>query len=223
LLKISIICSGPDHPVNAVLNDWLTKNRTNYELELVENTSNLREQGDFLFLVSCSEFVEKEIRERFTHTLVLHASDLPHGRGWSPYIWEVLNGKQYITLTLLEAADSIDSGKIWIKEKIELSGTELLTEINALLFAAEIKLIEMALSQHTDITPTLQPLNILPSYYPKRCPKDSRIDINKTIENQFNLLRVCDNERFPAFFDRDGYRYTVKVEKSCKIISGKNE
>jgi len=213
LLKISIVCSEPKHPVNIVLNDWITINQSNYELELVENISNLRERGDFLFLVSCSEIVEKNIRERFTHTLILHASNLPQGRGWSPHIWDLLNGSQYITLTLLEAEDSIDSGKIWIQEKIPLSGNELLNEINVLLFIAEIKLIELALSQYDNITPTPQPINIEASYYPKRTPEDSRIDINKSLDSQFNLLRVCDNERYPAFFERDGYRYIIKVEK----------
>ncbi|NQY86537.1 MAG: UDP-glucuronic acid dehydrogenase [Colwellia sp.] len=223
MLKISIICSDPEHPVNIVLNDWIEINRTNYELQLVECASNLREQGDFLFLISCSEFVKKNIRDRFNHTLVLHASDLPHGRGWSPHIWEILNGAQYITLTLLEAADSIDSGKIWVKEQIPLAGSELLEEINTLLFTAEIKLIEFAINQYVDITPAVQPLNISPSYYPKRNPKDSRIDINKTLDSQFNLLRVCDNERFPAFFERNGYHYAVKIENLGKIGNRKND
>lgn len=223
MLKISIICSDSKHPVNIVLNDWITINQTNYELELVENISNLREQGDFLFLVSCSEIVEKSVRERFTHTLILHASDLPHGRGWSPHIWEILNGAQYITLTLLEAEDSVDSGKIWIQERIPLSGNELLSEINVLLFTAEIKLIELALSQYANITPTRQPITIGASYYPKRNPEDSRIDVNKPLESQFNLLRVCDNERYPAFFERDGYRYTLKIEKVDTTGKIKNE
>lgn len=217
MLKISIICSDPQHPINIVLNDWAENNKAHYEIQIIESVLNLREQGDFLFLVSCSEFIERKIRERFTHTLVLHASDLPRGRGWSPHIWDILKGASFITLTLLEADDSIDTGKVWAKEKISLSGHELLDEIHSLLFAAEIKLIELALKQYDYITPTLQALNIAPSYYPKRSPDDSRIDINKTLDSQFDLLRVCDNKRFPAFFDRDGHRYVLKVEKLDKI------
>jgi methionyl-tRNA formyltransferase len=53
-----------------------------------------------------------------------------------------------------------------------------------------------------------------PSYYPRRRPDDSRLDPNKTLAEQFNLLRVVDNERYPAFFEHHGQRYLVKVEKS---------
>jgi len=50
------------------------------------------------------------------------------------------------------------------------------------------------------------------SFYPKRTPKDSNLDINKTIKEQFNLLRIVNNEEFPAFFEIDGHRYALKIE-----------
>jgi len=223
VLNISIICSDPNHAICKVLKKWVAIQTKYYNLEVVHNSAELREQGDFLFLVSCSEFIEKKVRDRFTHTLILHASNLPYGRGWSPHVWEILNGAPYITLTLLEAEDTIDSGMVWIKEKIQLSGHELLDEINALLFSAEIKLIELALNQYEQIRPKQQSSDIAPTYYPKRNPKDSCIDISKPLNSQFNLLRVCDNDRFPAFFERDGYRYTLKIEKVGKVKSEKYE
>jgi methionyl-tRNA formyltransferase len=51
------------------------------------------------------------------------------------------------------------------------------------------------------------------SFYPKRSPADSMIDINKTIIEQFNLLRIVDNERYPAYFDWLGKRYYLRIEK----------
>jgi methionyl-tRNA formyltransferase len=36
------------------------------------------------------------------------------------------------------------------------------------------------------------------SFYEKRTFKDSEIDITKNIEDQFNLLRIVDNEDYPA-------------------------
>ena len=50
-----------------------------------------------------------------------------------------------------------------------------------------------------------------PTYYKKRSPQDSQLDISKSIEEQFNLLRVVDNEKYPAFFVKDGVRYVVKI------------
>ena len=36
----------------------------------------------------------------------------------------------------------------------------------------------------------------------KRTPADSEIDPGKSILEQFNLLRIVDSERYPAFFYR---------------------
>ena len=47
--------------------------------------------------------------------------------------------------------------------------------------------------------------------YPRRRPKDSELDITKTIEEQFNLLRIVDNEKYPAFFNIDGKEYILKI------------
>lgn len=52
------------------------------------------------------------------------------------------------------------------------------------------------------------------SFYPRRRPEDSRIDIGKSIKDQFDLLRVVDNERYPAFFEYNGCRYVLKIERS---------
>ena len=37
------------------------------------------------------------------------------------------------------------------------------------------------------------------TFYSRRNKEDSELDIKKSIESQFNLFRVCDNEKYPAF------------------------
>ncbi|WP_287162823.1 hypothetical protein, partial [Clostridium sp.] len=51
------------------------------------------------------------------------------------------------------------------------------------------------------------------SFYIKRGPKDSKLDINKTIKEQFNLLRIVDNERYPAYFMFNNKKYIVRIYK----------
>ena len=53
------------------------------------------------------------------------------------------------------------------------------------------------------------------TFYKKRTAKDSKLDINKTINEQFNLLRIVDNENYPAFFYKDGKKYILKIEEEC--------
>ena len=37
---------------------------------------------------------------------------------------------------------------------------------------------------------------------------------SRSIAEQFDLLRVADPQRFPAFFDLRGHRYLVRIEKA---------
>ncbi|TBR37476.1 UDP-glucuronic acid dehydrogenase [Marinomonas agarivorans] len=221
-MKITLLCSNKQHPVYPYLAQWKANNEHHYDIDLISHTSeiksyNTKAQSDILFLISCTELITENIRALFRHTLVLHASDLPEGRGWSPHIWDILNGKNELTLALLNAEDKVDTGDIWQKQKITLDGTELFDEINTLLFKAELELISWACNNIDTVKPVKQPehaeMDSGVSYHQRRTPEDSELTISETIENQFNLLRVCDPDRFPAFFYYKGQKYNIRIEK----------
>lgn len=211
-MKITLLCSDELHPVNAWLDRWVTLNRSKHEISQVRRKKDLP-GGDILFLISCGEIVQAHDRAAYKATLVLHASDLPRGRGWSPHIWEIVAGADKITLSLLEAEDKVDSGRIWKKKSIPIPKGALWNEINELLFDAEIELIDAAVQEFETIVPTLQDPNIEPNYYRLRTPSDSQIDPQQSIADQFNRIRVCDPNRYPAFFELHGHRYLIKLEK----------
>ncbi len=211
-MRVSIVCSNPSHPVNAYLLQWIECRRQAHDIELVRKKSELT-GGDILLLVSCSEIVTAEDRVQYGVSLVLHASDLPRGRGWSPHVWDLSAGAAHITLSLLEAQDKVDSGRIWKKTHIPVPPTALWDEINHLLFTAEIRLMDFALDSYGRIEPQDQAADVEPTYFRLRTPKDSCIDPHRTIAEQFDLIRVCDPIRFPAFFEFRGQRYALKLEK----------
>ena len=210
-MNISILTTHIKHPVNAYLENWAKKNQ-NHQINIVHSKEEL-DSGDILFLISCSEIISKLQRDRFEKTLVVHASDLPHGRGWSPHVWEIINGATNITLSLLEAADKVDTGDIWKKISVPIPKTALCDEINELIFDSELRLMDFAIENYNTIESKKQ-TNIDSTYWPKRSPKDSEIDINQTISEQFDLIRVCDPQRFPAYFYKDGVRFNIKIEKN---------
>ena len=144
--------------------------------------------------------------------MVIHASDLPKGRGWSPHIWEIINGAKFLTISLLEAADKVDSGRIWKKLKIDIPETALWEEINQILFDAELQLMDFAVANSSRVITCEQP-DMEPTYWPRRTADHSELDIHKTIDDQFNLLRICDVNRFPAFFYKNGVKFKVLVEQ----------
>lgn len=166
-------------------------------------------KGDILCLLSCEQIFKR--LDLNSHNLVVHESALPQGKGWSPLTWQILEGINNIPITLFEAAEAVDAGPIYLQDTMEFRGHELINELRA---EQGKKTIELIL-RFIDNIKTIKGIPQLgtSSYYKRRIPKDSELDINKTIADQFNLLRVSDNERYPSFFIKDGVKYIVKIEK----------
>lgn len=211
-MNITILCSDETHPVNRYLDVWLNNTRHRRTITLVRSRSELT-GGDFLFLVSCSELIGVEHRRKYRYTLVLHASDLPKGRGWSPHIWDIIEGGESITLSLIEAEDKVDTGRIWLQRKIPVRKTALWDEVNHLLFTAEIEMMDEALSTYNAIIPHAQDEEKVPTYHPRRTKQNSKIDTLANIKDQFNLIRMCDPQRYPAWFEIEGQKFKLFLEK----------
>ena len=52
------------------------------------------------------------------------------------------------------------------------------------------------------------------TFYSRRSHIDSALNPNKTILDNFNLLRVCDNNSYPAYFIYNKTKYVLKIEKA---------
>lgn len=211
-MKISILTTDPYHPVVASLINWQSEMCLKGHEVSIHYDKGTLSSGEILFLVSCSQMIRKREKDLFSNVLVLHASDLPNGRGWSPHIWSIVNGCNNITLCLLEASEPVDSGKIWLKTTIPLIGDELLNEINQKLFLAELNLMTRCIQDYDLISPCAQD-EVEGFYLRKRNFLDSEIDVNNNIISQFNLLRTVDNVKYPAFFWHLGNKYIIKIEK----------
>jgi len=207
---VTILCSDPEHPVNAMLGEWAERVSDRAETRLVREVEDVGE-GEFLFLIACQQIVKKPVRDRFTFTLVVHASELPKGRGWSPHVWQILEGRTEIQVSLLNAEDAVDTGAIWHVIPVQFDGTEVHDEIHRRISEATVELMSWALDNCPTTTPTVQQGE--PSYYPRRTPADSQVQPDQTIAEIFDLLRVADPARYPAFFDYRGHRYTLTLRR----------
>lgn len=126
--------------------------------------------------------------------------------------WQILEGKNRIPLTLIEAVDAVDSGPIYLQEWITLTGTELHPEWRALQAQVTQNLCRQWVQAYPSILQKVRQQEGEASVYARRLPADSRIDPKKTFEEQFNLLRVVDNEKYPAFFELNGRQYRFSIE-----------
>ena len=186
----------------------ILKNKFELKVSLIYKHEEVIE-GDVLCLLSCEKIFKKLHFNKYN--LVVHESYLPEGKGWSPLTWQVLEGSSKIPVTLFEATEKIDSGVIYNQDFIKLNGDELLPEIK---HRQGIKTIDLIVDFIENIDKVIGSDQMgEETFYPKRKSKDSELDINKSIKEQFNLLRVCDNERYPAFFTLKGKKYIIKIYK----------
>jgi methionyl-tRNA formyltransferase len=144
---------------------------------------------------------------------VVHESDLPQGKGWSPLTWQILEGKNRIPVTLLEAADRVDSGPIYNQHWIEFKEHELIDELRAEQAKATNALCHWFINNFPESAQQARNQIGEESFYKRRRPQDSALDPNKTIAEQFNLLRVVDNERYPAWFSLEGNLFKIKISR----------
>ena len=168
--------------------------------------------GDFCFYLGCEQIVGKDVLNQFTHNLVVHESDLPHGRGWSPLTWQVIEGKKSIPIVLFEATESVDAGKVYLKETMSLSGTELVEDLRNIQGVVTERLCMRFVSEFKCLVPLAVDQTGEPTFYPRRSPADGQVDITQTIDSIFPLLQVSDYEKYPVFFDMDGCRFKLKIE-----------
>lgn len=167
--------------------------------------------GDVCLLLSCSRLLSAEQLALHHHNLVVHESALPQGQGWSPMSWQILESCRSIPITLFEATAELDAGPIYLQQQIELQGHELVEEWRALQAQATLELCLAWFDRYHEVVAAAQPQYGEASNYRRRRPTDSQLDPERSLAEQVNLLRVADNQRYPAFFDWLGRRYVLQV------------
>lgn len=182
--------------------------RRGWTARLVRDAQSVK-KGWVNFMIGCTRLVPIEVLERNHHNLVIHESALPLGRGFAPVAWQILEGKKEIPVCLIEATETADAGRIWLKDFLTLSGTELCSEWREKQGNKTVEMCLRFVEAYDHLTPRDQVGD--PSWYTRRRPTDSELNVNKTIAEQFDLLRIVDNERYPAFFELNGQKYIVKI------------
>lgn len=186
-------------------------NKKGHKAVLFFDHKKISRRYEVVFILSYFSIIERQYLLRHEHNLVVHESALPKGRGWSPLFWQILEGKRKIPIVMLEADERVDEGPIYLKDYINLKGHELYSEIRKKQALKTIDLCLTFLLKNECFKPKRQKGR--PTYYRKRNPADSKLDLDKTIREQFDKLRIVDNKQFPAFFDHKGNRYFIEISK----------
>lgn len=200
-------------------NSWINKylhifenyiQKNGYEYEVVNEYEDAT-KFDVCMCLSFSKLLPESFLDNHKHVLVVHESDLPNGKGWSPMSWQILEGKREITISLFEASKQLDAGEIYIKKKIVINETELFDDWRKKQAESSFKICAEWLEKYPDILLAAESQEGESTFYEKRTKEDSQLNINKSIKDQFNLLRIVDNENYPAFFKINSKKFIIKI------------
>ncbi|MGF1730512.1 hypothetical protein [Photobacterium kasasachensis] len=183
-------------------------NKRGVEASLSRHQDELRE-ADVSFFLGCVKLVHEKNLVKSRHNLVVHESDLPKGKGFAPVAWQIIEGQNVIPVCLIEASKNADSGDIWLRDEITLDGTELNPEWRNKQGTVTIDLCQLFVSRYSELSPESQVGE--ESFYTRRRPEDSELNMSKTLAEQFQLLRVVDNDSYPAFFRYKNKKYKVEI------------
>lgn len=199
-------------------NNWLKDyfvsfkpSRTDVIVDFFESASKINNY-DVVFVLGYMSILPKEFITKNKITLVVHESDLPNGKGFSPIQWQILEGKSEIIVSLIEMAEEVDSGPIINQTKIVFDGTELYDEIRFLQGTATLELVENFFNSYPDFKRRSQVGES--SFYRKRTESDGELDVDLSIRENFNLLRIGNNTEWPSFFMHGNIKYLVKIYKA---------
>ena len=188
------------------------------KIYFLNNHIYLRKNYGLTIILSYYKLVPLKYLKRSKYNIVIHGSALPKGRGMSPISWQILNKKNIIIFSLIEAGKSFDEGRIYFQKKVNFRRSTLFSEIKNIQFNICIKLIKKFLNYYKKNKKTPKSFKQvgIPTYYKARSPIDSKLNVNKSLRSQFNLLRIVDNKKYPAFFNIFNNKYYLKIIKKQK-------
>jgi len=205
-------------------NSWIDKNKKDFvynffkkkskKFNFVTSYKKLLKNFDILIILSYYKIIPEKYLKFSKNNLVVHESDLPKGKGFSPLYWQILNKKTKIIFSLFEATREMDAGKIYLKKEFYFPKHILFEEIKELQFKYAIELISWYLKKKKNnifINPSKQ--RGKNSFYRQRFAKDSQVNIKKSILEQINKFRIANNSDYPVFFIYNKFKYFLKIEK----------
>ena len=91
-------------------NNWIKKyfkifqkiKNKKYNFKFSENYKNVID-NDIVFILGYTKILNKSFLKKNILNLIIHESDLPQGKGFSPVQWQILEGKTNISICLIEA------------------------------------------------------------------------------------------------------------------------
>ena len=195
---LNIIEGIKDH--DSIDSHYIIKSKEEFDIQIPKLTNKI----DFIILLGWSWIVSDNFTEKY-NCIGIHPSDLPSYRGGSPIQHQIIEGVTKTKISLISISNKIDGGDIWLKEDFSLKGDN----INAIfknLEESAIKLLNKFFTSKGNVDKEKQDLT-LGSYYKRRIPKESRIELNdfsnRSLQEMYNFIRSLTDPYPNAYIEDD--------------------
>ncbi len=186
--------------------------KSNHRVKKINNHNKIF-KSDILFIIGYHKIIPLKYLKIAKLNLVVHESNLPKGKGWSPITWSILNNKKKLYFTLFIADKKIDNGDIVLQNTIKLKGFELFNDIKKIQFQETKKICLKFIKNYPQNLNKRKVQKGKSTYFKRRSPIDSKISVRKRIDEIFNLLRVADYKNYPVYFEYKGKKFKLKLDK----------
>ena len=167
-----------------------------YDLICIRSESEFEANKDFkstdiLLFIHWNWFVSKEITQNYK-CICFHMTDLPYGRGGSPLQNLLIRGATSTQVSAIKMTQELDSGPIYLKRELKLSGTALAIYLRA----GQLSLIMAKDIVSCDLKPSPQEGKIVE--FKRLSHADNLIEQSKSgLEYFANMVRMLDAPTYP--------------------------
>ena len=208
--KVTFLLDQSNLWFEKIIKNYDFKLKSKYLFKFSKNISNIKNQ-DIVFPLSYTKILTEDFLKKNNLVLIAHPSKLPRDKGFAPIQYEILKKKKLFYISLIKAEKHVDAGPICLQHSFKLNGKELYDEIRNIQGIQILKIIKKFLRKYPNVKFKKQKGKS--TFNKKRYPKDSELDINKTIKEQFNLMRINSNDLYPSFFYFKDQKYIIKIFK----------
>ncbi len=145
-----------------------------------------------------------------SNIIIIHSSELPHGKGWAPIYYSINEGQSNYVITCFSATDQVDGGDIIIKASFPLLPQYTASYLREIDREISFVLIKKILDKWPDGKFITSKQEGNGSYRARRFPDDNEVQTSKTLDSMISHLRSVESKN-PAFFYYKEIKYIINI------------
>ena len=166
------------------------------------NNDNLKKINPNKIFIPHWSYIIPELIFNSYECIVFHMTDLPFGRGGSPLQNLILRGHKNTKISALKVESGIDTGDIYLKKELSLSGSaqEIYERANEVIREMIIEIVKTKPVPHKQ--------EGKPTLFKRRKPLMSNMNGVDSLEKVYDFIRMLDAEGYPhAFIENEFFKF----------------